>query len=232
MSVSVWNALLLNKPVLICVIPVRRLRFLYLPASCEAVELRLDYLDDLKPSPELRGFIENYVSHYPTIVTVREYDEGGNRVIDPSIKYEVLELGRDVGALVDVEASLLAKNAETYGKLVEGSIVSRHVFSKEVNSYELALKDLELAKGYKALIYKIFTVKDDDFVSLLSLVYRAGIHVAVIPSNPVYRAVSMMMGSSLMYCSVRQRTGPGQLNIGVCSKIKTFKRSLTMYGSG
>ncbi|MCG2879691.1 MAG: type I 3-dehydroquinate dehydratase [Vulcanisaeta sp.] len=227
---NAWSGLLLNKPVLICAIPVRRLRFQYLPASCEAVELRLDYLDDLRPSPELRGFIEDYASHYPTIVTVREYNEGGNRVIDPSIKYEVLELGRGVGALVDVEASLLAKSPETYGKLVEGSIVSRHVFSKEVNSYELALRDLELARRYGALIYKIFTVRDDDFVNLLSLVGKAGIHVAVIPSNPVYRAVSMMMGSSLMYCSVRQRTGPGQLNIGVCSKIKMFKRSLAMYG--
>jgi len=228
---SAWSKLLLNKPVLVCAIPVRRLTFQYLPASCEAVELRLDYLDDMELSPTLRRFIEDYVSHYPTIVTVRERDEGGNRPVDPDIKYNILELSKDVGSLIDIEASLLAKDPDTYGDLAEGSIVSRHVFNKGVNSYELALNDIELAKRYGALVYKIFTVNDDDIMDLLNLMSKVGIHMAVIPRNPIYRATSMIMGSSLTYCSVKGKTGPGQLNIGMCSKVKLLRRSLSMFST-
>ncbi len=222
----------MSKPVLVCAMPVKKLFFHYLPTSCDAVELRLDYMEKLELNQELKNFIESYVSHYPTIVTVRERDEGGYYPVDPNIKYKVLEFSKGVGALLDIESSLLMKYPDRYGDLAEGSIVSRHVFNKDVKTYELALNDLELARRFRALIYKVFTVKDEEFVNLLNLLSTVkDMHIAVIPRNSMYRAVSIMMGTALMYCSTRGRTGPGQVNIGICSKVRTLRNSLLMYST-
>ena len=226
---TTWDKLLTNKPVLVCALPLRKPSFYYLPTSCEAVELRLDYIENLSLNQELRSAIENYVSHYPTIVTVRERDEGGNRSIEPEIKYKVLEFSKGIGALIDLEVSLLTKYSDVYGDLAEGSILSRHVFNKGVNSYESALKDIEVAKRLRALMYKLFSINDYEFLDLLRLLGVGGIHVAVIPRNPTYRAVSIMMGSALMYCSTRGKTGPGQLSIGLCNKAKMMRSSLSMF---
>ncbi|MFB6470153.1 MAG: type I 3-dehydroquinate dehydratase [Vulcanisaeta sp. AZ3] len=228
---STWGKLLLNKPILVCAMPVRRLTYQYLPASCEAVELRLDYMDDLEPSQELKRFIEDYVSHYPTIVTVREYSEGGNRIINPNIKHKVLSVSREVGALVDIEASLLMNNPSMFEELAENSIVSRHVFKSDINFYELVTKDIELAKRYRAFMYKIFTVNENEILNLLDLMRKVDINMAVIPRNPIHRVISIMMGTPIMYCSVKGKTGPGQLNIGTCSKIKLLRRSLLTLGT-
>ncbi|MGC9180730.1 MAG: type I 3-dehydroquinate dehydratase [Vulcanisaeta sp.] len=226
---STWDKLLTRKPVLVCAVPLRKPSFYYLPTSCEAVELRLDYVENLSLNQELRIAIENYVSHYPTIVTVRERDEGGSHSIEPEIKYKVLEFSKDIGALIDIEISLLSKYPDVYGDLAEGSILSRHVFNRDANSYESALKDIEVAKRLRALLYKIFSINDGEFLNLLRLLDVGGIHVAVIPRNPTYRAISIMMGSALMYCSTRGRTGPGQLSIGFCNKVKMMRSSLSMF---
>ncbi|BDR92363.1 type I 3-dehydroquinate dehydratase [Vulcanisaeta souniana] len=226
---STWDKLLASRPVLVCVVPMRKPSFYYLPASCEAVELRLDYLDRLDFTQEIKELIENYVSHYPTIITVRERDEGGNHGVDPEIKYKLFEFGKGIGALLDIEVSLLMRKPDIYGDLAEGSIVSRHVFSKDVNSYELAIKDLDVARKFRALIYKVFSINDNDFINLLNLLNAGDIYVAVIPRNPMFRAVSIMMGSALMFCSTRGKTGPGQLSIGLCNKVKMLKAPLSMF---
>ncbi|WP_243674588.1 hypothetical protein [Vulcanisaeta distributa] len=97
------------------------------------------------------------------------------------------------------------------------------MFSKDVNAYELALRDLDVARRFRALIYKVFSINDDEFLNLLRLLGIYDVHVAVIPRNPAYRAVSIIMNTALMYCSVRGRTGPGQLSIGLCNKVKLLK---------
>lgn len=219
----------MNKPVLVCAIPLKKPSFYYLPTSCEAVELRLDYIDNLGLTQELKGVIEEYASHYPTIVTVREREEGGSHFVNPEVKYEILEFSKSVGALPDIEVNLLSKYPEMYGDIAEGSILSRHVFSKDVNAYELALRDLDVARRFRALIYKVFSINDDEFLNLLRLLGIYDVHVAVIPRNPAYRAVSIIMNTALMYCSVRGRTGPGQLSIGLCNKVKLLKGSLSMF---
>ncbi len=217
---------MMRRPVLVCAVPLRKPSFYYLPTSCEAVELRLDYMENLALTQEVKRVIEDYVAHYPTIVTVRERGEGGGRSADPEVKYGILEFSKGVGAIPDVEVDLLTKHPELYGDLAEGSILSRHVFARDVNAHELAVKDLDIAKRFGALIYKVFSANDKDFLNLLSLLGVNDVRVAVIPRNPAYRAVAMMMGSALMYCSVRGKTGPGQLSIGLCSKVKALMNSL------
>ncbi|ADN49630.1 type I 3-dehydroquinate dehydratase [Vulcanisaeta distributa] len=226
---STWDKLLASKPVLVCAVPLKKPSFYYLPTSCEAVELRLDYMDNLGLTQEVKRVIEDYVSHYPTIVTVREREEGGGRAVSPEVKYGILEFSKGVGAVPDVEVDLLVKYPDMYGDVAEGSILSRHVFSRDVSAYDLAVKDLDTARRFKALIYKVFSINDNDFLNLLRLLNVSDINVAVIPRNPTYRAISIMMGSALMYCSVRGKTGPGQLSIGLCNKVKLLKNSLSMF---
>ena len=226
---STWDKLLMRKPVLVCAMPLRKPSFYYLPTSCEAVELRLDYMDNLTLTQEVRKVIEDYASRYPTIVTIRERGEGGSHDVDPEVKYGILEFSKGVGAVPDIEVDTLIKYPDMYSDIAEGSILSRHVFSKDVNAYDLALKDIDVARRFRALVYKVFSVNDCDFLNLIRLLNTSGIHVAVIPRNPTHRAVSMIMGSALMYCSVRGRTGPGQLSIGLCSKVKMLRDSLLMF---
>ena len=225
---STWDKLLMSKPVLVCAMPLRKPSFYYLPASCEAVELRLDYMENLALTQEVKKVIEDYASHYPTIVTVRERGEGGNRNVNPEVKYGILEFSKSVGAVPDIEVDLLIKHPDMYGDVAEESILSRHVFSKDMNAYELALRDLDVARRFKALVYKVFSINDDDFLNLLRLIGIGDVHVAVIPRNPAHRAVSIILGSALMYCSVRGKTGPGQLSIGLCNKVKLLKSSLLL----
>ncbi|WP_243671537.1 type I 3-dehydroquinate dehydratase [Vulcanisaeta sp. JCM 16161] len=205
---STWDKLLMSKPVLVCAIPLKKPSFYYLPTSCEAVELRLDYMDNLSLTQEVRRVIEDYVSHYPTIITVREHGEGGSRVINPEVKYGILEFGKGVGAVPDIEVELLVKRPDMYGDIAEGSILSRHVFSRDVNAYELALKDLDIARRFKALMYKVFSINDDDFLNLLRLLNVGDINVAVIPRNPTYRAVSIIMGSASCTARYAARQAP------------------------
>ncbi len=117
---STWDKLLASKPVLVCAVPLKKPSFYYLPTSCEAVELRLDYMDNLNLTQEVKRVIEDYVSHYPTIVTVREREEGGGRAVSPEVKYGILEFSKGVGAVPDVEVDLLVKYPpDMYGDIAE-----------------------------------------------------------------------------------------------------------------
>ncbi|WP_243679320.1 type I 3-dehydroquinate dehydratase [Vulcanisaeta distributa] len=206
---STWDKLLTSKPVLVCAVPLKKPAFYYLPTSCEAVELRLDYMENLGLTPpEVKKVIEDYVSHYPTIITVREREEGGGRAVSPEVKYGILEFSKGVGAVPDIEVDLLIKYPPNmYGDIAEGSILSRHVFSRDVNAYELAVKDLDTARRFKALIYKVFSINDNDFLNLLRLLDVGDVNVAVIPRNPTYRAISIMMGSASCTAQYAERQG-------------------------
>ncbi|WP_069807138.1 type I 3-dehydroquinate dehydratase [Vulcanisaeta thermophila] len=217
-----WKQLLSRKPLLVCAYPVTSLSTPPVPSGCEAVELRLDYLDGLESRIEgVKEFIRHISSGCPTIVTIREPSEGGAQWVSEDVKWELLSFSKGLGALVDVEAELVMRDPRFRG-LASDSIVSRHVFNEGVSVVNYLNGDLRLAREVGALVYKVFTVRDEDYPEMMKLLLMGGddLNIAVIPMRPRFRAAAMFMGTALMYCSVGQGTAPGQLGIEECVRIK------------
>ncbi len=223
----------LEPPILVCSIPIRSAGVIDYPPECEAIELRLDYLGpNLTFNDDLKRLIEAYASKTRTIITIREVEEGGVHQVPLDLKARILEYSKSVGALIDVEA-YLARAYETFRDLAKGSILSRHVYRHDIDIRDIVNDDLMLAKAVGAYAYKIFSISNDHVDYLLRLLLERDrlkpLRLAVVPASPILRVISMLLETEFMYCSTMTAVAPGQLNIGLCKKVKRFKRELFEY---
>ncbi len=223
-----WETLLNNPPLIVCAVPITEPKPFKPPDGCEAVELRLDYLRGLERRvDEVKGLVKVMASQYPVIVTVRDVEEGGVFKVDNHVKLDILEYAKMQGAMVDVEARHVISGE--LANVAGGSIVSRHVYTKATDLEGTALRDIEYALRHGALVYKLFSAFNSDYLTLLKLLMLKdsyGLRIAVIPMDPLYRAASMILGTALMYCSVTGQTAPGQLGLDQCIRVKELRRSV------
>ena len=212
----------LNRPILVCAVPVRELKPLGALAGCEAVELRLDYMGGELGSnlAGLRGFIEDLLSEFRAIVTVRDPGEGGVSNVDPGLKVKVLSMAAEAGALIDVEVDFIKAHWDLAG-FRDRVILSRHILKRVDGIRGIIMSDYSVANSMHAFAYKIATINDGDLPALIELLVNEGeTPVAIIPMSPIHRAVSIMLGTALMYCAVDGGTAPGQLSVQDCVRIK------------
>ncbi|WP_291764438.1 type I 3-dehydroquinate dehydratase [Caldivirga sp. UBA161] len=216
------TALSIDRPMLVCAVPVRGIGELNPPSGCEAVELRLDYMgNEVKAKlNELSKLIRELLSRVKVIVTVRDPGEGGVNQVDPSLKLKIINTAHENGALVDIEVEFIRKYAD-YITSWDRVILSRHIFNRRPGIRELINSDYALANSMNAFTYKVATINDDDLPALVELlVNEKEVPVAVVPMQPIQRAAAIMLGTALMYCSIGDGTAPGQLSIRECVRIK------------
>ncbi|WP_292000212.1 type I 3-dehydroquinate dehydratase [Caldivirga sp.] len=212
----------IDRPILVCAVPVRSISMVNPPSECEAVELRLDYMGgDLEVKlNEVSDLIKGLLSRVKVIVTVRNPEEGGVNWVDPSLKLKVIRIAHENGALVDVEVEFARKYANSITSWSE-VILSRHVLNSRSNIRSTIASDYALASSMKALTYKVATINTDDLPALVELLVKEGeVPVAIVPMQPIQRAAAIMLGTALMYCSIGDGTAPGQLSVEECIRIK------------
>lgn len=211
-----------NRPMLVCAVPIRSIGELNPPSGCEAIELRLDYMGSEVEAKlnELGNLIKGLLNRVKVIVTVRDPEEGGVNQVDPSLKLKIINLAYESGALVDVEVEFVKKYAK-YITSWSRVILSRHIFNKRPGIRELINSDYALANSMNAFTYKVATINYDDLPELVELLVKEReVPVAIVPMHPVQRAAAIMLGTALMYCSMGDGTAPGQLSIQECVRIK------------
>lgn len=185
----------------------------------DIVELRIDYLKELKLAP----FLKN--RQKPIIITNRRKEEGGKYKDDEEKRLRILQEAVDLGVdYVDVEVrskrsslqALMANRKETQ------VVLSFHDFQRTPSLKELE-KLLDRMIQLRANVVKIVTFAQsrEDNLKILRLIPYARVRRQEIVAfcmgakGKVSRVFSPFMGGAWTYASLSHRQGsaPGQLTV-------------------
>lgn len=244
MPLKIKNTLLGNGAPKICVpitartIPeVKQELISYLLEHVDAIEWRIDYLDNLQEVPKCLPEIYTICGKTLLLVTYRTPGEGGNREISEE---EYLSLYRNILMtksidLLDVESHFA--NEEKLNKLIEYAhslnqhiVVSNHNFSS-TPSYEEILKELErMKKTLHADICKIayMPTNTKDVLTVLQATeyahsreeeYGPIISMSMGQLGVITRISGETFGSCLTFAKMGEGSAPGQLDLQEASQI-------------
>lgn len=186
-------------------------------ADADLIELRVDLFCNLEGLLDTFKVAKEKFS-VPIISTIRIPEEGGIRPI-----FNRIELLRDVYLYLDfVDVEIYSDDCEEIVKFCKdrgiGLIGSYHNF-RETPSLEELERTFERGLMLGVSVVKIATMVNsiDDLVSLIEFTIKHRQHNVVvigmgdkgIPS----RIITPVIGSKIIYASIRQKSAPGQLSL-------------------
>ncbi len=197
------------------------------------VEIRYDYLYGKVSLNDILEYVRGVGLHY--IFTFRRFEEGGNVMVDDSVRAETMARSLDYSpSLIDIELNSLKANPLIFKPIIEdaksrgiGIIISYHNF-KATESLEALKRIAHEEYSLEADVLKISTMVNsvDDVLTLLTLTKELRdtydlplVVLGMGELGKITRIASPFFGSDIVYVDLFGSSAPGQLKFDDALKI-------------